>query len=97
MLSVEQASLQYRLRACAGLNCQTKLLRRSLRPTGWLPGADLPHRRESGDRLLLGECFDHDFAGSDFSKGGNHFFVVGFDQRTRALEQLLGAARPNQD
>ena len=39
---------------------------------------------------------DLDLARSDFTQGGYDFLVAGFHQRTRTLEQLLGAARPAQ-
>src|ERR1700730_8992479 len=53
-----------------------------------------PSRRAGIRRLasLLLRFDDRDLACRNFAKGSNHVLVIGFDQRTRAFEELLGPA-----
>jgi hypothetical protein len=47
-------------------------------------------------RLILRGFDQSDFGGGYLAQGGDDFLVIGFDQGTRPLEELLGAPRRTQ-
>ena len=67
-------------------------------PTGRAVVSTASIRWASRDpRLLRLRVEDDDFFGRDFAQRGYHFLVIRFDERTGALQELLGPARRAQN
>ena len=66
-------------------------------PTASQSGAFASFREAARNRqsILFG-LDQRNFAGGNFTQGRDDFLVIGFDQRTRTLEELLGAPRSSQ-
>jgi hypothetical protein len=58
--------------------------------------AEVP-RAIRDSRLLRLRVEDDDFFGRDFAQRGYHFLVIRFDERTGALQELLGPASRAED